>query len=109
MRSALPRHYKIKTFPAGTSFSRWRLPTHLSGEPARYSGSPTRRGNQVLYHLGIRSRVSRNTLANANQVGDWRIYAGFAQRLIGHATNCIYSTNVGTVVMWRMCGIDCHS
>jgi Domain of unknown function (DUF4372)/Transposase DDE domain len=38
-----------------------------------------------LYHLGIRSLVSRNTLANANAVRDWRIYADFAQSLIGIA------------------------
>jgi transposase len=35
-----------------------------------------------LYHMGIRSSVSRNTLANANQTRDWRIYAEFAQTLI---------------------------
>jgi hypothetical protein len=38
-----------------------------------------------LYHLGIRSMVARNTLANANAVRDWRIYADFAQSLIGIA------------------------
>ncbi len=38
-----------------------------------------------LYHLGIRSRVARNTMANANAVRDWRIYADFAQSLIGIA------------------------
>jgi len=38
-----------------------------------------------LYHLGIRSNVSRNTLANANAVRDWRIFADFAQCLIGVA------------------------
>ena len=38
-----------------------------------------------LYHLGIRSTVARNTLANANAVRDWRIYADFAQRLIAIA------------------------
>ena len=38
-----------------------------------------------LYHLGIRSIVSRNTLANANATRDWRIYADFAQSLIGIA------------------------
>ena len=38
-----------------------------------------------LYHLGIRSTISRNTLANANSVRDWRIYADFAQSLIGIA------------------------
>jgi hypothetical protein len=37
------------------------------------------------YHLGIRSAVARNTLANANAVRDWRIYADFAQSLIGIA------------------------
>ena len=38
-----------------------------------------------LYHMGFRSTVSRNTLANANMVRDWRIYADFAQSLIGIA------------------------
>ena len=38
-----------------------------------------------LYHLGFRSTVSRNTLANANAVRDWRIYADFAHSLIGIA------------------------
>lgn len=38
-----------------------------------------------LYHMGIRSVVSRNTLAHANQVRDWRIYADFAHVLIGRA------------------------
>jgi hypothetical protein len=38
-----------------------------------------------LYHLGIRGRVSRSTLADANEVRDWRIYPEFAQRLIGIA------------------------
>jgi len=35
-----------------------------------------------LYHMGFRSTVARNTLANANAVRDWRIYADFAQSLI---------------------------
>jgi len=38
-----------------------------------------------LYHLGIRGFVARNTLANANATRDWRIYADFAQHLIGTA------------------------
>jgi hypothetical protein len=35
-----------------------------------------------LYHMGIRGGISRNTLANANENRDWRIYADFAQVLI---------------------------
>src|SRR6201988_2834961 len=38
-----------------------------------------------LYHLGFRSTIARNTLANANAVRDWRTYADFAQHLIGIA------------------------
>ncbi len=38
-----------------------------------------------LYHMGIRSKVSRSTLADANEARDWRIYADFAQTLIGMA------------------------
>jgi len=38
-----------------------------------------------LYHMGIRSNIARNTLANANASRDWRIYADFAQSLIGIA------------------------
>jgi hypothetical protein len=38
-----------------------------------------------LYHLGFRSSIARNTLANANATRDWRIYCDFAQSLIGIA------------------------
>ena len=38
-----------------------------------------------LFHMGIRSTVSRNNLSNANERRDWRIYAEFAQVLIAEA------------------------
>lgn len=38
-----------------------------------------------LYHLGIRGRVSRSTLADANETRDYRIYADLAQMLISMA------------------------
>src|SRR3989339_27447 len=38
-----------------------------------------------LFHLGIRSHVSRSTLADANENRDWRIFAVFGQVLIGIA------------------------
>ena len=38
-----------------------------------------------LYHMGLRGRVARSTLADANETHDWRIYADFAQVLIGIA------------------------
>jgi len=38
-----------------------------------------------LYHVGFRGQVARSTLADANESHDWRIYADFAQVLIGIA------------------------
>ena len=38
-----------------------------------------------LWHMGFRGPVRRSTLADANQIRDWRIYAEFAQRLIVQA------------------------
>lgn len=38
-----------------------------------------------LYHMGIRGKVSRSTLADANEMRDWRIYGDFAQVLIAQA------------------------
>ena len=38
-----------------------------------------------LYHMGFGSSVARSTLADANESRDWRIFADFAQVLIGIA------------------------
>src|SRR5258705_5403479 len=38
-----------------------------------------------LYHMGFRGRVSRSTLADANESHNWRIFADFAQVLIAIA------------------------
>lgn len=48
-----------------------------------------------LYHMGIRGTIARNTLANANKVRDWRIYADFAQSLIQIARKLYLSEDVG--------------
>jgi len=47
------------------------------------------RGNK-LYHLGIRGKIARSTLADANENRDWRIYANFAQVLI-HTAKGLYT------------------
>ena len=44
-----------------------------------------------LYHAGFRGRVSRSTLADANEARDWRIYGDFAQTLISRA-RALYAT-----------------
>jgi hypothetical protein len=44
-----------------------------------------RAASEKLYHLGLRGKVSRSTLADANEAHDWRIFADFAQILIAIA------------------------
>jgi len=48
-----------------------------------------------LYHMGIRSKVSRNTIAHANETRDWRIYADFAQVLIKIARELYAKEDLG--------------
>jgi hypothetical protein len=45
-----------------------------------------------LYHMGFRDPIRRSTLADANEIRDWRIYAEFAQRLIAQARR-LYATD----------------
>jgi len=44
-----------------------------------------------LYHMGIRGKISRSTLADANEKRDWRIYADFAQILILEAKKLYFN------------------
>jgi len=48
-----------------------------------------------LYHAGIRSRISRSTLADANETRSWRIHADFAQVLIGTARKLYANDDFG--------------
>ena len=78
-------HYKIKRFSCWDQFLTMAFAQLTYRESLRDIQACLRAAGSKLYHLGIRSQVSRNTLANANQVRDWRIYADFAQVLIGQA------------------------
>src|SRR5215831_4859632 len=45
--------------------------------------------------MGFRNPVRRSTLADANETRDWRIYAEFAQRLIGQTRRLYAGDSVG--------------
>ena len=59
-----------------------------------------------LYHCGIRGNVSRNTLANANEHRDWRIYADFAQVLIGKARTLYANEDFGIQLNREVYALD---
>jgi len=59
-----------------------------------------------LYHCGIRGNVSRNTLANANEHRDWKIYADFAQVLIGKARTLYANEDFGIQLKREVYALD---
>jgi hypothetical protein len=77
--------YKLKTFSCWDQFLCMAFAQLTYRESLRDIEACLRAQQTKLYHLGIRGQVSRNTLAHANSVRDWRIYADFAQVLITRA------------------------
>lgn len=81
--------YKVQSFSCWDHFLTLAFAQLTYRESLRDIEACLRAAPTKLYHMGIRSQVSRNTLAHANQVRDWRIYADFAQELI-RAARAVY-------------------
>ena len=77
--------HKVQSFSCLDQFLCMAFAQLTARESLRDIEACLRAQRSKLYHLGIRSTVARNTLANANAVRDWRIYADFARTLIGIA------------------------
>ena len=78
-------NYKVQRFTCLDQFLVMAFAQLTYRESLRDIEACLRAMQSKLYHMGIRSRVSRNTLAHANEVRDWRIYADFAHLLIDKA------------------------
>ena len=61
---------------------------------------------EKLYHMGIRGKVSRSTLADANEVRDWRIYSDFAQILIHEARHLYVEDDFGLELKETVYALD---
>jgi hypothetical protein len=59
-----------------------------------------------LYHLGLRGRVARSTLADANHQRDWRIYHDLAQTLIQRARRLYGQTDLGLALDQTVYALD---
>jgi Domain of unknown function (DUF4372)/Transposase DDE domain len=75
-------NYKVKTFTCLDQFLCMAFAQLTYRESLRDIEACLRVAKSKLYHMGLRSTVSRNNLAHANENRDWRIYADFAQVLI---------------------------
>ena len=88
-------NYKIKSFSCWDQFLCLAFAQLTYRESLRDIEACLRVAETKLYHMGFRGQVSRNTLANANQVRDWRIYADFAQVLIRIARSLYANEDFG--------------
>jgi len=88
-------NYKVKSFSCWNQFLCMAFAQLTYRESLRDIQACLRAAQNKLYHMGIRGKVSRNTLANANQVRDWRIYADFAQVLIDSAKRLYANDDFG--------------
>jgi hypothetical protein len=88
-------HYKVKHFSCWNQFLCMAFAQLTYRESLRDIEACLRSAQRKLYHMGFRGNVSRNTLAHANQVRDWRIYADFAQILIGQARRLYANDSFG--------------
>ena len=78
-------NYRVKSFTCWEQFIVMAFAQLTGRESLRdivscLNAIPTR-----LYHSGVKSKVKRSTLSEANTKRDWRIYAEFAQVLIQQA------------------------
>jgi len=78
-------NYRVKNFSCLDQFLTMAFAQLTYRESLRDIESCLRAMEPRLYHMGIRGNISRSTLADANETRDWRIYADFAQVLIGIA------------------------
>jgi len=84
-------NYRIRTFCCYAQYLCMAFAQITYRQSLRDVETCLRAMKSKLYHCGIRGKVSRNTLAKANESRDWRIYADFAHILIDIARK-LYAT-----------------
>lgn len=99
-------NYKIKNFTCWEQFLCMGFAQLTHRESLRDIQACMRAANKKLYHMGIRSRISRNTISNANQMRDWRIYADFAQVLIKEARKLYVDEDFGVQLQQTVYALD---
>lgn len=78
-------NYKVQSFTCWEQFLAMTFAQLTYRESLRDIETCLRAMQNKLYHIGIRSKISRSTLADANQNRNWKIYADFAYLLIDQA------------------------
>jgi hypothetical protein len=88
-------NYRTKNFSCADHFLCMAFAQLTFRESLRDIEACLRSLGNKLYHIGIRGKVSRSTLADANNHRDWRLYADLAQNLIHQARNLYLDEDFG--------------
>jgi len=88
-------NYHVKAFSCLDQFLCMAFAQLSYRESLRDIESCLRAMQNKIYHIGIRGRISKSTLAYANENRDWRIYADFAQVLINIARDLYANDDFG--------------
>jgi hypothetical protein len=99
-------NYKLISFSCWDQFLCLSFAQLTYRESLRDIEACLRGAQQKLYHMGIRGKVSRNTLAHANQIRDWRIYADFGQILITQARHLYAQETFGLELQQTVYAFD---
>lgn len=99
-------HYKTQNFSCRDQFLCMAFAQLAYRESLRDIEACLRAQSSKLYHMGIRSRVSKSTLADANEVRDWKIYADFAQVLISVARKLYVNEDFGVELKNTVYALD---
>lgn len=90
--------YRIRKFSCYDQFLCMAFAQLTYRESLRDIETCLRALEKKLYHAGLRSKIARSTLAEANENRDWRIYADFAQMLIERARQLYSRENFGVTL-----------
>jgi hypothetical protein len=99
-------NYHMKSFSCFDQFLCMAFAQLSYRESLRDIESCLRAMQSKMYHMGIRSRISRSTLADANEKRDWRIYADFAQVLINIARDLYIDDDFGVELKEMVYALD---
>jgi len=99
-------HHKVQSFSCLDQYLAMAFAQLTYRESLRDIEACLRAQSSKLYHLGIRSTVARNTLANANATRDWRIYCDFAQSLIAMARRLYVNESFGIELSETVYALD---
>ena len=88
-------NYRKKTFSCYNQYLCMAFAQLTYRESLRDIQACLRAMQAKLFYMGIRSRIAKSTLADANEIRDWRIYADFAQILIIQARTLYKDDSIG--------------